>query len=377
MPLQIGLDISAIPYNRGVSRYTSNLIRALYQHKQDVTLRVFGTSFRQRAILKQFVHETTPGSYAKILPHPVKVMNVLWNDLHLFSPEHLLGKIDVFHSWEMQPPLKQAALVSTIHDLAMLRFPHTADPYVLSMHEKSWKHLKKEAQAIIAVSEATRKDIVELLQIDPARVYVVHEAMTTETEFHLSSVRKQEVLDQFGLHKPYILFIGTQEPRKNLATLIKAWRPLKKEFDLVLAGAPGWETIKREEGLQALGVVSNEQLVGLYEGAVMLAYPSLYEGFGLPILDAFYHHIPVVTSNISSMPEIAGSAAVLVDPKESESIQKGIEKAAHDRATLIKKGKEQLKNFSWNRVAQQTIEVYHKAVETKKEQSGSILNGKR
>lgn len=362
MQLRVGIDISAVQYDRGISRYTSNLVRALFAKRSEVILRIFGTSLRQRQRLQEFAANETPGALAKIFPHPTKVMNVLWNTFHTLSPELFLGELDVFHSWEMQPPLRKAALVSTIHDLAMLRFPKTADPYVLSMNEASWKHLKKEAKAIIAVSHATKKDVVELLQIEPERVHVVYEALPEESRLSLTSLKRDALLRELNVHaKPYLLFVGTHEPRKNLPRLIRAWQPLKKEFDLVLAGSAGWETINREEGLRLISSFTHEQLVALYQGSAAAMYPSLYEGFGLPILEAFYHHTPVVTSNNSSMVEVAGDAAVLVDPESEQSIREGIEQAIKNRKTLVAKGKQQLKKFSWEKVADETIAVYKKA----------------
>lgn len=361
MPLRLGIDISAIPYNRGISRYTANLVRALSKRK-DLHMRVFGTSRGQYADLQEFCNKEITHVPHTLLKHPVKIMEVLWNRLHLVSPELLMGDMDVFHSWEMQPPLSKAALVSTIHDLAMLRFPKTADPYVLEMHQRSWKHLKKEAKAIIAVSHATKNDIVELLGIPQDKVHVVYEAIPDEARLRLTSVRAKELTTQLNITKPYIFFVGTLEPRKNVQKLIQAWRPLKKHVGLVLAGAQGWESIKQENDLKTLGVVSNEQLAALYNQAEVLAYPSLYEGFGLPILDGFYHKVPVVTSNISSMPEIAGDSAVLVDPHHVESIQEGLELAMKHRKTYVQKGALQLKKFSsWDRVATETMNVYERA----------------
>ncbi len=366
MPLHVGVDISSISYNRGVSRYTANLVRALHKQKEKIALRLIGASGRQQDMLRAFIRNELPNVPSKILPYPVKIMDIVWNWLHLLSPELFLGKLDVFHSWELQPPTDHAALVSTIHDLAMLRYPKTADPYVLAMHERSWKHLKKEAKAIIAVSESTKKDIIELLDIEPERIHVVYEALPSEARLNLTSTRRKELVSRFGFTKPYVLFVGTLEPRKNLHRLISAWRMLKNDYDLVLAGAAGWEAVKQEEGLHIVGSVSNEELAALYSSAVVFAYPSLYEGFGLPILDGFYHNVPVVTSNVSSMPEIAGDAAVLVNPLEVESIKQGIETAMKHRTTYIAKGKQRLKMFSsWDNVAAQTIEVYEKALESR------------
>ncbi len=363
MQMRVGIDISAIQYGRGISRYTSNLVRALHAKKTDVALKMFGTSLRQREALQQFVDKETPGAFARIFPQPTKIMEVVWNRFHTFSPELFLGELDVFHSWEMQPPLKKAALVSTIHDLAMLRYPETANAYVLQMNQASWKHLKKEAKAIIAVSHSTKKDIVELLQIEPSRVHVVHEALPEEARLSLTTVRRNELLAKLGVNKkPYLLFVGTLEPRKNVPRLIRAWEPLKKNFDLVLAGNAGWETIKRQAGLHLFHSFTQEELVALYQGSAAVTYPSLYEGFGLPILEGFYHHVPVVTSDNSGMAEVAGDAAILVDPFNDEAVRVGIEKAIKYRDEFVKKGNARLKQFSWDKVADETIAVYRKAM---------------
>ena len=362
MPLRVGIDISAIPYGRGVSRYTSNLVRALVKEKE-VAVRMMGYSFRQQHQLRDFSFQTCPGCVKKILPHPAKVMNILWNDLHKVSPEFFLGDIQVFHSWDFQPPLHKAALVSTIHDLAMLRYPKIADPYMFSVHKKSWNHLKKEAKAIIAISQATKNDIVELLGIAAEKVFVVHEALPEEAMVEVDDAQKEVVLNKFNLtSKPLFFFLGTFEPRKNLPRLVEAWRKLSKDFELVLAGGVGWEEIKPEPGLHLLGPITSFEAAALYKSSSAFMYPSLYEGFGLPILEAFFHSTPVVTSKISSMPEVGGNAAVYVDPFEVESIRSGMEKAVQKRQELIELGKNQLKLFSWEKAAKETIEVYKKAV---------------
>ena len=359
MPLRVGIDISAIPYGRGVSRYTANLVRELVQEK-DVAVRMLGYSLRQRTQLQEFAKLTCSACHTRILPHPAKLMNILWNDVHKVSPEFFLGDIQVFHSWEFQPPLKKAALISTIHDLAMLRFPETADPYVLSVHEKSWKHLKKEAKAVIAVSESTKKDIVELLGIDEKKVFVVYEALPEEAKTVLSQEEKERVIKHFNLTRPFFFFLGTAEPRKNLPRLVEAWRKYRDDFDLVLAGGSGWEDLKPEPQLHLVGPVSHHEAVALYQSAEAFVYPSLYEGFGLPILEAFFHGTPVLTSNTSSLPEVGGNAAIYVDPLEIESIRSGLEKVVKQKHELIELGKKQLERFSWKKAASETIEVYRR-----------------
>ncbi|MBP7876292.1 glycosyltransferase family 4 protein, partial [Candidatus Woesebacteria bacterium] len=274
----------------------------------------------------------------------------------------------------IQPPDKDLPLVSTIHDLAMLKFPETAHPKLLSMHKQSWKILKQRTSQIIAVSRATKRDIIELLDIPAERIHVIHEALPNEVVQIGESLDEEKVIQiigKLGLTRPYLLAVGTREPRKNLERLIEAWEPLSETYDLVIAGEQGWDAtskgkkISDMQHLRLLGRVDDTQLAALYTNAAVFCYPSLYEGFGLPILEAFYFDVPVVTSNLSSMPEIAGNAAELVDPLSVESIREGI-------MTILNESEEQRHirrqrmvirqhMFSWRNAAEQTAHVYQLA----------------
>ena len=358
--MRVAIDIGSIPYDRGISRYTSNLVRALQAEKLD-ELYLFGSSFRLRERMDAFAQTLNLQNHTTIWPYPPAIMQILWNDWHVCSPEKELGNPDIFHSWEYQPPLKHAALVSTIHDLAMLRFPQTAHPKLLRVHKSSWRHLKRDAKAIIAVSEATKRDIVELLDFDPSLVHVVPEALPEESKVAIREEDIPDTLNKLGLEKPYLLFVGTTEPRKNLPRLIQAWKYFSKDYDLVIAGASGWESLTIETGIRLLGHVSARELAVLYAGASLFVYPSLYEGFGLPILEAFHYGAPVLTSSVSSMPEVAGDAAVYCNPLEVDSIRLAIEEGLEHRKKFIRSGNKRLMDFSWNDVAKQTMNVYEVA----------------
>jgi len=162
--------------------------------------------------------------------------------------------------------------------------------------------------------------------------------------------------------------VGTREPRKNLLRLIEAWKPLQSQIELLIAGESGWDTTEnvQEVGLRFLGQVSDEELSVLYAEAELFAYPSLYEGFGLPILEAFHHGTPVVTSNNSGMIEVAGNAAELVDPLDVSSITKAIEKILSESNDDQKKRLQRMiirqQMFSWKKVARETLAVYKKAI---------------
>jgi glycosyltransferase involved in cell wall biosynthesis len=370
--MNIGFDITPIIYGRGVSRYTQNLIGALNK-ESTLKISVLGYSWRQKRKLEDFVKEYKI-SNSTILSIPPSMMGLLWK-LNKSQVKNYLPKIDLFHSWDwIQPPDKNLPLVSTIHDVAMIKYPETAHPRILAAHQRSWKILKERQAQIIAVSRTTKNDIVNLLGIPKYQVQVVHESLPVEFKLTSQLVSEDEaefIKDKLKLNKPYILFVGTREPRKNLLRLIQAWKPLAKDYQLIVAGERGWDKTEKisHSNLRFLGQVGDRDLAALYGEAEVFCYPSLYEGFGLPILESFFHGTPVVTSNVSSMPEVAGNAAELVNPESTTNIRQGIEnilnESLDDQKKRLQKMIIRLQMFSWERVAQETIDVYQKALQSK------------
>ena len=377
--LAVGIDITAVLYGRGVSRYTTNLTRHLLIN-QRVRMSLYGTSLRQHAELaakaKELKNASEQKAHTVIRNYPPSLYNFLWYKLQYPKIRSALPEIALFHSWDwLQPPDRDLPLISTIHDLAMLKYPETAHPQIMSMHKKSWELLKKRGAHIIAVSRATKNDVVTYLDIPEERVHVVHEALPDEvilTNTHLTEVRYEQLKSQFELTKPYILFVGTREPRKNLTRLIAAWQSLgDSDLELLIAGSVGWDktdNLAAIPGLRFLDRVSDEALSVLYGEASVFAFPSLHEGFGLPILEAFHHGTPVVTSNCSSMPEVAGNAAELVDPLSEESIALGLRTVLNEGLPEQQKRLQKMiirsQMFSWQRVADQTIDAYEQTVQT-------------
>ncbi|MBP7768626.1 glycosyltransferase family 4 protein [Candidatus Woesebacteria bacterium] len=375
--LKVGIDITSTIYGRGVSRYTSNVVRGLLENK-NLRVTLYGASLRQRSELyataELLKKETGSKAETVIQAYPPSLYNFLWNKIGYPKLRSVLPNIDVFHSWDwLQPPDTDLPLVSTIHDMAILRYPETAHPKIKAMHEQSWKILKKHNAHIIAVSRATKNDIVQFLGIPEDHVHVIHEALPIEMQQVAEGITEEQeeiLVKKMELNRPYILFVGTREPRKNLARLIEAWLPLQDTVDLLIAGEKGWDdtenTFNNTPHLRFLGRVSDQQLSVLYTHAKLFAFPSLYEGFGLPILEAFYHGTPVVTSAISSMPEIAGNAAELVDPLSVLSIRQGIETILNESeaAAQIRTQKMIIRQhmFNWQKVTAETISVYEKAV---------------
>lgn len=374
--MTIGIDITSLIYQRGVSRYTSNLVRALGQLR-GAQLALYGYSFKQyKQLTAQARLLQTPQSSLTIKPIPQSLMSMLWQ-VGLMGVTRDMPTIDVFHSWDwLQPPDKHIPVVSTIHDLAMLKHPETAHPEILRMHQRSWQSLKNRQAHLLAVSQATKKDIVELLGYPNYLVHVVHEGLPLEVRQVSESLSEQqydELVRKLALHKPYVFFVGTREPRKNLDRLIQAWQPLSKDFELIIAGDAGWDHSSQDAQayaglpLRFLGKVSDQELSVLYSEAAVFAYPSLDEGFGLPILEAFHHGTPVVTAQSGGTLEVAGNAAQLVDPLSVEDIRRGLEQVLQENTEAQRKRLQRmivrLHMFSWEKVARETYAVYQQAIE--------------
>lgn len=371
-PLSITIDISPVVYGRGVSRYTSNLVAALLK-QPETTVNVFGSTLRQTDVLERFVKAHHLEKNSQILRLPPKLWPTLWYQLNWPPIESVLKKTpDVYHAWEeLVPPTTHIPIVATIHDLAILKFPETAHPSTLAKHSAAWERLKKTQSHVIAVSQSTKKDVIELLGFAPDKVHLVYEALPEENKLKLTNEEQEKALERFRLDRPYILFVGALEPRKNIDRLVTAWKNFENEYDLVIAGPREWgvEILDTSVHIHQLGRVTPSQLAALYSRATAFAYPSLYEGFGLPILEAFHYGTPVLTSENSAMSEVSGTAAMLVNPLEIESITHGLEKLLNEKSAQKDHRKQamklQLQLFNWDKTAEKTIKVYRKAVEEK------------
>lgn len=285
----------------------------------------------------------------------------------LFVPSHTLPLIK-------RPGLKT---VVTVHDLGAEYLPALHQlKQVLYLNLMTHYQLKS-ADRIIAVSEATKADLINRVQVRKNKVSVVYEAADEKVFNKISTDSLQYVLRHFKLQKnKYFLFVGTIQPRKNLEKIIEAFKVFSEStlgYNLVLAGGKGWKSDTIYDLPQKLGIgqevrfigrVTDEELRALYNGATGLVYPSLFEGFGLPIVEAFNCGCPVITSKISSMPEVAGDSAILVDPYNKEEIAEALGSLASKdtlRSSLIKKGYLRSKFFSWRKAAIDTLEVIKSA----------------
>jgi len=363
--MKIGIDVSPIVYGTGVSIYTKNLVENLLQLDDSNEYTLFFSSLRQK-----FPGLDNKNFKLKKKIIPPTLLDILWNKFHLIPIEAFIGDVDIFHcsDWT-QPPSKKAKLVTTIHDLSFLRRPKTVHPKVLSAQKRRLNWVEKKADGVIAVSEATKREIVELTNIPENKISVIYEDVSGDVkEFKQDRLRVASLKEKFNIKDKYILAMGSQAPRKNIERLIQAYEKIQssnfqnfKKIKLVVAGRYK-STDKLPEGVITTGFLDRKELLTLISQAEAFVYPSLYEGFGLPILEAFSLKTPVVTSNCSSMAEIADQAAVLVNPQSPKSIAKGIKKVLEDenlRKNLVNRGNKRLDDFSWENTARQTLSVYN------------------
>lgn len=289
----------------------------------------------------------------------------------------LLPGVDLFHATDhLLPFLKGPRTVATLHDLAFL-----VDPTVHTRTNRWFlaamvPRFLKRADAVIAVSECTARDARRLLGLDPARIAVVPSGV--DARFRPpTGTEVAETRARLGLPDRYLLYVGTVEPRKNLPTLLRAYAALRRRGDsprLVVAGRLGWLTdgffkslreLDLESDVIRLGYVADADLPALYGGAEAFAFPSRYEGFGFPVLEAMACGTPVVCSSASSLPEVAGDAALLHDPNDAAALADALARLVSDRelrAELRARGLTQAARFTWSRAARETRAVYERAL---------------
>jgi glycosyltransferase involved in cell wall biosynthesis len=286
--------------------------------------------------------------------------------------------IDLFHGLdESGIPffLKRGRYVATVHDVLPLEFPSAFPLRHRLVSRLALSRVARQADRVIVPSVASKTAVLRHLQVDERQVVVI--PLGCEERFHpaVDAVRMALVRQRYRLPERYILFLGTLEPRKDAVTLLRAfalWRnkPPAEEVKLVIAGGRGWgypdvlrtcKSLRLDEAVLFTGFIDEEDLPDLYRGAELFVYPSLSEGFGLPILEAMACGVPVITSNVSSMPEVAGQAAVLIEPREPEALAAAIASVLSDEALrgwLREQGLGRAKAFSWPDVARRTLDLY-------------------
>jgi glycosyltransferase involved in cell wall biosynthesis len=274
--------------------------------------------------------------------------------------ERSMTEIDLVHCTTIIPFATSKKMVATVHDLAFLHHPEFFTRRGNDVFRRSLKILKKRADVLLCSSQATVNDCLnEGFEPDRVRHVSLGVRSVLATQDDIDLVRKK-----YSLPTEYLLFVGTLEPRKNLARLVGALRGRSDLPPLVIAGADGWGDIDvpHSANVQFIGHVDDQHLGAVYAGASVLCYPSLWEGFGLPILEAMAQGTPVVTSIGTSTQEVAGGAAVLVDPLSEESIRNGIDEALRDADVLRQRGRVCAAQATWDKTALATARIYDEVV---------------
>ena len=377
---KIGIDVTAaITQGGGIGRYTRELVRALVALDDSHEYRLF--SAKRPSTLP--VPDPLPN--APHVHHRPALLNErwlyrLWYRLRLPLPvQWVTGQLDLFHSPDfVLPPVNgRIPTLLTVHDLSFLHYPETFPAPLVDYLNKIVPWSVARATHILADSQATKDDLVKLWQVSAEKITVLYSGVDTIFQPVTDEARLSAVRGRYNMGKePYILSVGTVQPRKNYQMLIRAFAPLAAKWPhhLIIAGGKGWlyDDIMAELGRQGLngrvhfiGFVDDADLPALYSDAVLFALPSLYEGFGLPLLEAMACGVPVLASNVSSLPEVvgAGESAVQLPPTDESAWTQAIDHLLADpsqRARMVAAGFRQARHFTWHKAAQQLLQIYQR-----------------
>jgi alpha-1,3-rhamnosyl/mannosyltransferase len=341
---------SALLRSAGIKSYTYHLVRALQRiaAKDEIRaypyLKDFGALDHEASTLSRF--STLGRIIALYLSRSTPLLDLM------------LAGSDVFHaSNQVRRAPRGVKLTATIHDLTCWLMPELHTQANVRADRTFAEKILRRADGLIAVSENTRQDAMKLLGIAPEKIETIYSGVADE---YFNARPSQRA-------KPYVLYVGTIEPRKNLNVLLDAWKLLRTDFELVIAGPEGWgsePTLARiRQEATYLGYVPEADLPGLVAGATVFVYPSLYEGFGFPVVQAMAAGVPVVTSNTSCLPEIAGDAAVLVDPRSPSEIANGLTRlldSESTRAQLMERGRKRAEIFRWETCAERSLAFFRR-----------------
>ncbi|MGB6295174.1 MAG: glycosyltransferase family 1 protein [Rivularia sp. (in: cyanobacteria)] len=385
--LQVVIDATPVdPKPSGVGFYVANLISALQrlQAQDDFQL---GIAF-QPGLKKWLCGDWSfPDCLQKhpnlrLFPMPVRVSNLLISN-HV-NPvtsyfEKFFGYPNIVHGTNYSVyPCHKSRKVMNLYDLTFIKYPQYTNSIVETYTAKV-KQCLEWTDLVLTISESSKQDIIKYLQVDEKKVVVTPLASRYHTDY-FSDVRAEELSKQasYDFSVPYLLFVSTIEPRKNIKAIISAFNYLKEKHkiphNLVMIGRKGWhyepifaaiEKSPWKTNIHHLDYLSDELVALFYAKADVFVYPSHYEGFGLPVLEAMTLGTPVVTSNNSSLPEVAGDAALLINPNEPMQLAEAILKLISDsqlRQEFIDKGKERAKTFSWERTAIETLKAYRSII---------------
>lgn len=374
--LKIAIDISCLAHHpmTGVGYYWQNLLQALLSKDRGLDVRLFLASAQKAP--ESVARLARKCSRYTALRIPARLKQFLWTQLGWPPIEWLSGSVDIAHgAFHLLPPTRRAKRVFTVFDLSGLRYPDTRTAANLNLHMDIIRRSIPRADTIVAISGSCRSDLMELMGVPGNKIRVVYGGVFLE-EFGgpQNNVLQESLLARFRIPSRYFIHLGTLEPRKNLPRLIRAYARLRATVKdspaLVLAGGLGWmyddifstiDQLKLHEWVIHTGYVTRPEAIALLKGSYACVYPSLYEGFGLPVLEAMAACVPVLTSNVSSMPEITGDTATLIDPQDTDAIEAGlIDLCVRRDAAVVRvpAAYERASQFTWDRSADSLTDVY-------------------
>jgi glycosyltransferase involved in cell wall biosynthesis len=379
--MRIGIDYtSAARQGGGIGRYTRELVAALLRLKSVHRYALFaavGGKTRDWKSEVEDLQSLTSDLKFRAIPITDDWLHRLWQRLRLPIPvEVITGPLDIFYSpdFVLPPTLRTTRTLLTVHDLSFLHYPDAFVPSLRQYLERVVPRSVARADRVLADSESTRDDLIAYFGTASEKIEVLYSGVDVRFQPEKEPGEEERLRAKYGLDAPYVFSVGTLQPRKNYVHLIKAFANLHPadlphaNLQLAIAGGRGWlyedilaEAENHGDRVRVLGFVNDVDLPALLRNAALFAFPSLYEGFGLPVLEAMACGTPVVCSNASSLPEVAGDAALLVDPHDIDGLAKAMARALEDdalRGEMIAKGLTQAARFTWEGSARQLLDEF-------------------
>lgn len=374
----VGIDIRILSNNEhtGIQEYACQLLQRILPQNPQTHFKLFFNHSTKNSL--EYSWAKLPNVEIFNLHIPNKILNPTWQFLAFPKIEQLIGPVDKFfspHILHIQHQ-KTCERIMTFHDLSFVKHP-----YFYSRNRNLWHFImqpKKQAHTvdkIIAISESTKQDLMNLYHVPENKIQVIYSGINQDFLTQITEKDQQRVRKKYLLPDKYILFFGTLEPRKNILSLLQAFIKSKlsgslkhKNLKLVIAGNKGWlysdifqivQKYQMQSEVFFTGFIDNPDRSALYSMAEMFVYPSFYEGFGLPPLEAMAQKIPVITSNISSIPEIVQNSAILINPYNPNELKQALESLANNyllKQELIKRGEQCVQQFNWQQCATQTFD---------------------
>ncbi|MFA7209118.1 MAG: glycosyltransferase family 1 protein [Parcubacteria group bacterium] len=386
--MRIGIDVRCLTQGRntGVEEYTFNLLTNLFKLDTRNEYVLFFNSFRSEAVDFSWIKEF-PNVSLKRFAWPNKLLNFLFWYLDWPKIDKMIGGADIF----FMPNIifgsvsRKTKLILTIHDLSFARYPET-----FSWKRRLWhvfinpQKMCRRADRVIAVSDSTAQDVANLFRIKPEKIRAAHSGLSEKFKvLDRNNGELVRVKEKYGLPYKFILFLGTIEPRKNIAAIIAAYNQLQRDasdanqeeiakYRLVIAGSDGWlngeifaeiNASRYRDKIIVAKFIDEEDKEFVMNLASLFVYPSIFEGFGFPPLEAMACGVPVITSNNSSLPEIVGKGGIMVDPHKPDELYRAMKEVLAGsglRDDLVGKGLAQARNFNWLRTAEDFLKMIHK-----------------